>query len=204
MRLISDVDWTELFERLSLADSVLGAHAGYCEMDFPTRSLYRSAVEELARGSPHTELEIARSAVQAARRAGSACVDGGAEQDRRGDLGYHLIAGGRRALEAEVGYRPPLRNRLGRLNRALGLRGYLGAIAAVAAVMLSGALFSVAAAGLGAAWLVLLGALGAIPAVDAAVALVNRVLTKRLGATRPRSSSRRGFPSACARWSPCR
>ena len=50
MRLISDVDWTELFERVSLVDDVFMAGSRFQEMDFPTRNLYRSAVEELARG----------------------------------------------------------------------------------------------------------------------------------------------------------
>ena len=51
MRLISDVDWTELFERVSLVDDVLAAGSTFRDMDFPTRNLYRSAIEELARGS---------------------------------------------------------------------------------------------------------------------------------------------------------
>ena len=50
MRLISDVDWPELFERVSLVDDVLAAGSAFREMDFPTRNLYRNAIEELARG----------------------------------------------------------------------------------------------------------------------------------------------------------
>jgi cyclic beta-1,2-glucan synthetase len=68
MRLICDVDWTELFERVSLVDGVLAAGDGFADMDFPTRNLYRSAIEELARGSNRTELDIARSAVLAASK----------------------------------------------------------------------------------------------------------------------------------------
>ena len=60
MRLISDVDWTELFERVSLADDALASGSAFRAMDFPTRNLYRSAIEELARGANRTELEIAR------------------------------------------------------------------------------------------------------------------------------------------------
>ena len=74
MRMISDVDWTELFERISLVDDVLAA-SGFPEMDFPTRNLYRSAIEELARGSKHTEIDIARRAVRAAEQA--ACAGAG-------------------------------------------------------------------------------------------------------------------------------
>ena len=47
-RLISDVDWNELFERISPVDDVLSAASLFRDMDFPTRNLYRSAIEELA------------------------------------------------------------------------------------------------------------------------------------------------------------
>src|SRR6266581_1060605 len=66
MRLISDVDWAELFENVSLVDATLRSGSGFADMDFPTRNLYRSAIEELARGSKLTELEIARAALLAA------------------------------------------------------------------------------------------------------------------------------------------
>ena len=98
MRLISDVDWPELFERVSLVDDVLGATGSFRDMDFPTRNLYRSAIEELARGADRTELDVARAAVLAAKQA--ARTHDTVEDDRRGDPGYHLLAGGRPAFEA--------------------------------------------------------------------------------------------------------
>ena len=66
LRLISDVDWTETVERMSLVNDVLATSGDFPEMDFATRNLYRSAVETLARGSNRTELEVARAAVEAA------------------------------------------------------------------------------------------------------------------------------------------
>src|SRR5579859_59275 len=51
MRLISDVDWTELVESISLVDEILAEGIAFGDMDFPTRNLYRSAIEVLARGS---------------------------------------------------------------------------------------------------------------------------------------------------------
>ena len=90
LRLISDVDWQRLFERLSLVDVVFAAGGAFEEMDFPTRTLYRSAVEELARGSKRTELDIAGAAALAASRERHA--EPTAEQARRGDPGYHLLA----------------------------------------------------------------------------------------------------------------
>ena len=55
MRLISDVDWAELFESVSLVDARLCAASAFAAMDFPTRNLYRSAIEQLAR-SAHVDL----------------------------------------------------------------------------------------------------------------------------------------------------
>jgi cyclic beta-1,2-glucan synthetase len=194
MRLISDVDWTELFERVSLVDRILAAGGIFPEMDFPTRNLYRSAIEQLSRGSGRTELEIAHGAVLAAERAGS--LDSAASEGRQADPGYHLIAGGRAAFEAEVGFRPPWHAWLARANRALGLGGYVGAIAAEAGGILALSLLILILAGVDGAWLWVLGALGAIPAIDAAVALVNRGVTQGFGATLlPALEFRQGVPS---------
>jgi len=50
MRLVSGVDWAELFESVSLVDDVLRSGSNFASMDFPSRNLYRSAIEALARG----------------------------------------------------------------------------------------------------------------------------------------------------------
>ena len=67
MRLISDVNWPDFFEDTSLVDAVLREGSDFASMDFPTRTLYRTAIEQLARGSPHTELEIAQAVIAATR-----------------------------------------------------------------------------------------------------------------------------------------
>ena len=69
MRVISDVDWPDLFERVSLVDEVFAAGSAFRDMDFPTRNLYRNAIEVLARGANRTELDVAHRAVQAAQQA---------------------------------------------------------------------------------------------------------------------------------------
>ncbi len=51
MRLMSDVDWAEFFESVSLVDEALNTSADFAAMDFATRNLYRNAIEELGRGS---------------------------------------------------------------------------------------------------------------------------------------------------------
>ncbi len=85
LRRISDVDWKQLFERLSLVDAVLSGN-DFESMDFPTRTLYRSAVEELSRGSHRSELDVAKAAVVAAKQA-----RGGSFARGAGSTGRHRI-----------------------------------------------------------------------------------------------------------------
>jgi cyclic beta-1,2-glucan synthetase len=181
LRLISDVDWKQIFERLSLVDDVLATGSDFRSMDFPTRTLYRRAVEELSRGTSHTELDIANAAVLAAKQA--AADASASERARQGDTGYFLIAGGRRAFETAVGYRPPIRNRVAAINQLVGIGGYVTAIFVAAAIFLAAPLLVLSAAGEGLELLGLLGVLGAIPAIDVAVAIVNRVINLGFAAT---------------------
>jgi cyclic beta-1,2-glucan synthetase len=194
LRMIADVDWPELFERISLVDDALSAGSAFRDMDFPTRNLYRGAIEELSRGANRTELEVADAAIQAANQAASSCMS--VEKDRRSDPGYHLLAGGRRAFEAAIGFHPSLRVRPGRLSRRLGIGGYVGAGGGVAAALLTLLLFTMRAQDVGPAWLGLLGILGLVPAIDAAVAVVNRCVTRGFGATPlPALELRGGVPA---------
>ena len=182
MRLISDIDWTELFESVSLVDERLRAASTFAAMDFPTRNLYRSAIEQLARGSSCSELEIADHALEASRVAAAAAT-GVVEVERVGDPGYHLIGEGRRALERTIGFRPPPRLRISRFNVRLGIGGYVGAILLATAVLLALALWALAAPGVAVGWLVLFAAVGFLPATEVATALVNRAVTWSFGAT---------------------
>ena len=194
MRLISDVDWTELFERISLVDDVLAGAGEFSEMDFSTRNLYRSAIEQLARGTNLAEIEIAARAVLAAGQATHAVAE--VVKNCRSDPGYHLIGGGRPAFEAGISYRPPLHTWPGRLSQAIGIRSYISAVALFAAAILALPLFALAFAGLPWTWLSLLAGLGAIPAIDAAVSLVNRGVTVIFGASLlPALALRDGVPS---------
>ena len=195
MRLISDVDWSELVERFSLVDDLLVAGSRFGEMDFPTRNLYRSAVEELARGSLRSELDIARAALVAASAGGPG--RDGAPDARLSDPGYYLIGAGRPGFEAAIGFRPPPRLWPGRLYRALGIGGYVGAGALLAAAILAWPLLVLGQSGLGWRWLVVLGVLGVAPAVDLSVALVNHVVTRGFRASLlPALELKEGVPAA--------
>jgi cyclic beta-1,2-glucan synthetase len=175
MRLMTDVDWSEFFESVSLVDDLLTSSSNYAAMDFATRNLYRSAIEDLARYSSHTELAVAQHALAAA-------AAGSGERER--EPGYHLISDGRRAFEESLGYRPSLSNLRSRIAFNVGARDYVAAICFVSALLLSALLSLMQDRGIHGGLLLLLGVLGAIPAVDMAVALINRAIARGVGASR--------------------
>ena len=153
MRLISDVDWTELFERVSLVDDVLAGGSAFRDMDFPTRNLYRSAIEELARGSRAVRSwRSPDAAVLAARQASRPRDSVRGRPSRRSRLlpdrrRPARLRGSRSASGRRCDAWP------GRLYRALGIGGYVGAGALVAAVLLALPLFVLHTQGLGPVWL---------------------------------------------------
>ncbi len=196
MRLISDIDWAELFENVSLVDERLRAGSDFAALDFATRNLYRSAIEQLARGSPCPELEVTRRTLLASHQAAAAAPDAAAAE-RQGDPGYHLIAEGRLALEQSIGFRPSLRLAAGRLNVRLGICGYAGAVLLVTALLVLLAVEAIRVPGLGVGWLVLLALAGWLPASEVATAAVNRLMGWGVSAlTLPGLELKAGVPSA--------
>ncbi len=173
MRSISAVDWADLFEAMSLVDAVLGADPAYAQSNFPTRNRCRHAIEELARGSRHSELEIAEHAMQVAGA-------GGSQRERYS--GYHLISQGRRAFEDRLDYRPSVRAALNRLIARMGIRGYMAGVVLLAVVALAWPLSVLLSGVVGVPILAVLGASGLVLALDAAMAIANISITSRFGA----------------------
>ena len=182
MRLISELDWSEFFESVSLVDETLRAGSDFADMDFPTRDRYRRAIEELARGSIYSETDVARKVILNAKRAEAHRQAGKAEPDPRSwDPGYYLIGLGRRVFEKELGFRAPIKDWLVRANAVVGISGYLVTVAFAAGLLLTLALHAVTAAGPDWWHFLPLALLGLFISVDATITLVNRVVTDRFG-----------------------
>lgn len=181
MRLISWFDWADFVESVSLVDEVLRSHEPFGGMDFATRDHYRHAVEELARGSRRSEIDVAIAAAAMAASADRSATSEAAlasdEADRLRDPGYYLISEGRLALERALGARAPLATRLRRAYVVSGTSRYLSTIALCTALILAvPALLSGDVDVTRPISLVML-LLALIPASDLAVALVNRSVT---------------------------
>jgi cyclic beta-1,2-glucan synthetase len=136
-RLCSAIDWREFVEQVSLVERALRRDpAGvYGRMDFLSRDQQRHAVEQIAAPSGEAQLRVALKAVETAREA----VVPGQAVDRAAHVGYHLVGPGRRDLEADLAYRPPIRAHLRRLILAHPTLLYLGAISAATGLLLGAA-----------------------------------------------------------------
>ncbi|MBV9331694.1 MAG: glycosyl transferase, partial [Alphaproteobacteria bacterium] len=182
MRFVSMINWAEFFEEVSPVDKVLRAGSDFAKMDFPTRDLYRRAVEELARASKREETEVAEHALAAAKRA-AANQPKARVPARESEPGYYLISRGRRALEEELGCKVPWRTRAFRFNSDLGVGFYVGAIVLVTLVLAAGVAMTSAGMGVSLVGLAALTISSLVPASDVAVAMLNYAITRRIGAT---------------------
>jgi cyclic beta-1,2-glucan synthetase len=170
LRIMTTFDWRDFVEKVSLVDRLFRAESEFGAMDFATRDRYRHAVEDLARGSDRAELDVARQTLNLA----------GSRERRTEDLGYFLISKGRPSLEHALGYRVSLRQRLTRAYMASATWSYLGSIAIVTGFLLCLPVMFTHALGVSLLFLIILAALAALPASDAATALVNRAIVELL------------------------
>ncbi|HXC33119.1 MAG TPA: glucoamylase family protein [Verrucomicrobiae bacterium] len=200
MRLISEFDWQAFFESVSLVDEVLRNDTHFADMDFSTRDDYRHAIENLARGSKHSEIEVARLVVRRVKQIAqdSRKTPGNSDRvsaDRQSEPGYHLISRGRPAFERELGYHVSWKRWLLRFYVRTAVPGYLATIAVVTALILAWPLLYARGGGTTTPGLLLLGFLAAVPASDLAIALINRMVMGLLGPRRlPRMELRHGIP----------
>ena len=172
MRLISELEWPDFFEEVSLVDARLRAGSDFAAMDFATRNLYRTAIEMLARGSKMTEVEVTDAALAFAATG---------ETPATRDPGHGLIGPARRELERIIGYGPGPGLRLRRMFGRLGLQGYLLAVGLACLAILGSGLAQSGAQG----WLVVaLALMGLGPAFEVGSALVNLAVTRMVSPRR--------------------
>ena len=180
MRMMSAVDWRDLFEAMSPVDDLLRQGESFTRMDFPTRDMYRKAIEDLALGSGLPELAITREVMQAAEKQKTIAHSDLVTAMRAEEPGFYLIGGGRPAFEKAIGYRPRLRLWFRQAIMALGLKGQIGAVMLLTLMMVALVIQALANLGLGTGGLIGFGLLSVFPALDVAWALTNTAITSSL------------------------
>jgi hypothetical protein len=141
-------------------------------MDFVTRDRYRHAVEELAKESPHSEIEVARKAIQLSHE--SAARD--AADPRTAHVGFYLIDAGRPLLERAIGVRASIADALARVASRVPLLIYLGAIFALTGLLSAGMISQASVIGVPPALLASVVVLSIVATSQLAIAVVNALL----------------------------
>ncbi|EGN75111.1 cellobiose phosphorylase [Idiomarina sp. A28L] len=163
MRLISDIDWADLFESVSLVDARLRASSNFATMNFATRNLYRNAIEELAHHSGYSELAVVDKLNEII--------------PTNTDPGFYLIGQYRPQFEKAIGFKIPFRIKLGRAIGDFGIGGFVGTIIGISIALLIFALYLLQQYGsMPFIGLVLFSLFAFLPATNIAMVLISRVI----------------------------
>ena len=193
LRFIGAMDWRDYVESLSVVEQTLREDpAGiYTSQDFATRDRYRHAIEDVARVSSCTEIEVAREAIGLAQTAAEQLNT----EARSAHVGFYLIDRGRRQLEHAVGCRLPWSLRLRRASRRFRLTFYLAPILLLTALATASVLFAFDGFAPRDWRYWFFAATGMIGTSALAVALVNLLVTRVLPPrTLPRLDFSKGIP----------
>ncbi|MDO9269097.1 MAG: glucoamylase family protein [Methylobacter sp.] len=172
MRAISAFDWPQFVEDSSLVDKYLRIHPTYTAMDFLTRDRYRHAIEDLAKRSPYSEVEIAHKVIDKIDRVAEKPDTNPQQQEP----GYYLIGAGRSEFEQEVGFQSTFSQKLLRVYVAHAAFAYLTSIGVGTLLLLALPVNAAIVAGLGSLQIALITLFALFPASDIATALVNRFI----------------------------
>jgi cyclic beta-1,2-glucan synthetase len=172
LRFLANMDWREFVESMSVVERILGDDpAGiYPLMDFSTRDDYRHVLEQIARRSGASEVEVAGIVLRLARAHAAA---GGIESH----VGYYLIDDGRSRTRDAVAASGHGRRPFRFVPRTIPLAAYLAPIAVVAGLFTHGLLSELDASAIDTWALVLLATLGMVVFSELGIALINWVAT---------------------------
>ena len=190
---IEKTDWSRFVEEVSEVHEILGRDpsAHYHAMDFTTRDSYRRAVEALARRCGRSESEVAKRAIERARRADP--------EQLAAHVGFQLVdPAGVAGLARELGVGGPLRRRLHADRRRWRAVLYIGGISLVALAHLSALAYGLTRLGVTPALLVASCALALVPAWTIGVSLIDWLVNVSVSPTRlAKLDFSAGVPARC-------
>jgi cyclic beta-1,2-glucan synthetase len=171
LRFLAKMDWREFVETMSVVEQTLREDNGgiYPKMDFLTRDHYRHAVEKIAKRSALSEYEVARAAINLAKRSASKEPD----DKRKGHVGYYLVGSGVFLTENVAKVRLNTGQTLERFFVKNAYRFYVLLAILLTGLVAFGFVGKAALDGLSREWLVLTAVLAVLGSSHLALALVN-------------------------------
>ena len=126
IRFLGTMDWREFVETMSVVERILREDPSniYVRMDFTTRDRYRHVIERIAKKSLLPESEVARTAINLARKNRSE----NGHADYKEHVGFYLIDRGFSELEQLTKARYSTVEKMMRLGRRIPLLLYIGSI----------------------------------------------------------------------------
>ncbi len=179
MRLLSNLDWQDFFESVSLIEPILGRDpaGAYLTMEFASRDRYRHVIERISKRTNADEVKVAQAAVDFARHA-SQVKSPSAVTDFQSHVGYYLTDDGLPQLEAVFHYR----RRLGERFRRSILRHptffFIGVLLLLTGVIVSLVTTALYSAGGGWPLMIVVALLAILPAGDLALSVLNFDITR--------------------------
>ncbi|QDK38461.1 GH36-type glycosyl hydrolase domain-containing protein [Bdellovibrio sp. NC01] len=188
MRLLSNLNWQHFVESVSLLDVVLRKDPVgiYADMDFKTRDGYRHFIEQGARRSRLSELEIAEKALQLAQ----AAYAEDSTDFRKGHVGYYFRDRGVEQLATVCGYKVPLLSRLRHLVSIHPTGFYIVWLMLLTVLIMATPLYFLAQEHLNYWLLLITGMVLFIPSSDLSVSFLNALLTNIV---RPKTLARMDY-----------
>jgi len=174
LRLISEIDWSDIFEMLSRVEQILrkDPNGVYAHMDFESRDYYRHEVEKLARAFRVTEIQVAEKAVS--------CAEKNAGQSPKDHVGFYLVGKGRKILLEQLGKssKKTWRSALALFEKPKSL--YIGLVLFITVFLVSYLMYYSwsHAQTPSVLWPLLTGLLVLIPCSELAVSLSNTIMTR--------------------------
>jgi hypothetical protein len=197
LRELGYANWLSLMEPLVAFDAILQLDPAraYPLMDFDSRENYRKRIAEMAHHSEHSENEVAATALELARAAQQRSFNKERQHMRVAHIGYYLVGDGFTSLAAEVGYHPPLIERIRMFVRNRADDFYIGGIEVLSVLLIAAVLLPLTPNYSFAGELVFAFLLLLLPATQGAVDFVNNTVSALFKANAlPKLDFSKGIP----------
>ena len=200
LRDVSQASWRNILDPLLVFDRVLRDDpAGvYSRMDHDSRDLYRQEISKLAQHSDFTEIEVAAAALALAREAERQPYSERRVACRRSHIGFYIVAEGAAALRRRINYRAPFAQRLRLFLRQHPDEFYLPSIELLTLIVVLAILLPRIGPSISLSLMLLSVLVLLLPASQAAVQIVNYLITALLPANIiPKLDFSGGIPDEC-------
>ncbi len=174
LRVLASIDWPEFIDSVSEVDRILRSDPAdvYAKCDFNTRDRYRHSVEQIARHSRASEIEVAQLAVTLAEQSNAAD-----QSERIKHVGFYLVDEGRFVLEKATNFKAPARLRLKRVILKHPMLFYQSLFLLFTLLITGLIAYYMAAVSDGLSWVFLVFLIGLIPSSAIALTLTNWLIT---------------------------